>query len=201
MKMRHWAGLKWLRVRDIRIKASAVGSCTNEMALALWTLFICLRLPSSPIMFGVGYIFMFSLTMRTKWGNDASAISRMPTNLHEQRIWLWWWTFSSRTLDSENIIPVEWIFILEIYVLPFLVYRATQLAFILKCTLNQHFSSLLFPIINLFNLAVCQPGRTMMCIQMRRAVKAHIWHFPQPQSVDISLFDTPGAFISTIQAN
>lgn len=94
VKIRHWARLKWLRGWDIRIKASAVDSCTSEIALAVWTLFICLPLPSSLIMFGVLYIFMFILTKRNKKGNDASAISRMPTNLHEKRISLWWWAFT-----------------------------------------------------------------------------------------------------------
>lgn len=40
-------------------------------------------------------------------GNDAPAISWMPTNLHEQRTWLWWWTFSSRT-DSNHSLQ-QWI--------------------------------------------------------------------------------------------
>lgn len=70
-EIRHWAGLKWPRGWDIRIKASAVGICTNEMALALWALFIRLPLPSIPITFGVLYVFMFILTMKKKKWNDA----------------------------------------------------------------------------------------------------------------------------------
>lgn len=93
--MSHFVRLEWPRERDIRIKASAVGSCTNEMALALWTLFISLALPCSRISFAVLYIFMFILTMRNKKGNYALPSTESQQNLHEQRTLLWWWTFSS----------------------------------------------------------------------------------------------------------
>lgn len=59
VKMTHWAGMKWQRGWDkIRVKASTVGNCNNEIALALWTFFIFLPLPSSPITCGELYIFI-----------------------------------------------------------------------------------------------------------------------------------------------
>lgn len=101
----------WKRATEwskIRIKASAVGSCTNEMVLALQPWFVCLALPPNPIRFAALYIFMLILTMGNTKGNDALPAECQQIYMSKEHCcddehfpleqdfsyWLWQWIMS-----------------------------------------------------------------------------------------------------------
>lgn len=92
--MRHWAGLKWLRGWDIRMKPSAVGSCTGKMALALQTRLACLCLPALLCLECRTFLCPFwRRGTRREMVLLPSAVCQ--SNLHEKRISLCWWTFTN----------------------------------------------------------------------------------------------------------
>lgn len=148
--------------------------------------------------------------MRNTWGNDASSIRRMPKKYECMRKEYRWddehfplvpsihsfpfiQPFSMELfIDWEDVLQDEWVFILQIYVLPFLWRREQHscglyLEMYSKSTFQACF---LFPLY-LLNQAVRQPGRTVMC--MRRAEKAYV-HLTFPFKY-ICLFDFPGGCI------
>lgn len=93
--MTHRAWMKWQRERDkIRVKASTVGSCTNEITLALWSPFIRLPLPSNPITCGELYSFIhfYAEEQEKKW------CSAQKLAWVKKKTLLWWLSFFLSTV-------------------------------------------------------------------------------------------------------
>lgn len=94
VKMRHWAGMKWKRMRHQNKSLSSGQLCQ-------WNDHDSISLIYSPAS-ALQPFFAWSVVCSFwRWGtrseNDASPSAVRQQNLHEQRIQLWWWTFSSHS--------------------------------------------------------------------------------------------------------